>query len=140
MTKSVLYILLPISIIAALLLASQGVIQNFDPYANSSLLQTHSNTDEQSISNQMLPMGPVASQEAIKEFGTNGGGFFNANSAHPFENPNPLTNFVEILLILLILFLLLTHSTLHRQYQAGVGFIYNDNDAVHNIPRSDVLV
>jgi K+-transporting ATPase ATPase A chain len=104
MTKSVLYILLPISIIAALLLVSQGVIQNFDPYTNSSLLQPIQTPDGQSISNQMLPMGPVASQEAIKEFGTNGGGFFNANSAHPFENPTPLTNFLEILLILLIPF------------------------------------
>ena len=104
MTKSVLYILLPISIIAALLLVSQGVIQNFDPYANSSLLQPIQTPDGQSISNQMLPMGPIASQEAIKELGTNGGGPFNANSAHPFENPNPLTNFLEILLILLIPF------------------------------------
>ena len=104
MTKSVLYILLPISIIAALLLVSQGVIQNFDPYTNSSLLQQIQTPDGRSIANQMLPMGPVASQEAIKEFGTNGGGFFNANSAHPFENPTPLTNFLEILLILLIPF------------------------------------
>jgi K+-transporting ATPase ATPase A chain len=104
MTKSVLYILLPISIIASLLLVSQGVIQNFDPYANSSLLQSFQTPDGQSINNQMLPLGPVASQEAIKEFGTNGGGFFNANSAHPFENPTPLTNFLEILLILLIPF------------------------------------
>jgi K+-transporting ATPase ATPase A chain len=104
MTKSVLYILLPISIIAALLLVSQGVIQNFDPYTNSSLLQSFQTPDGQSINDQMLPMGPVASQEAIKEFGTNGGGFFNANSAHPFENPTPLTNFLEILLILLIPF------------------------------------
>ncbi len=104
MTKSVLYILLPISIIAALLLVSQGVIQNFYPYSNSSLLQPFQTPDGQSINNQTLPMGPVASQEAIKEFGTNGGGFFNANSAHPFENPTPLTNFLEILLILLIPF------------------------------------
>ncbi len=104
MTKSVLYILLPIAIIAALLLVSQGVIQNFNPYTNSSLLQPIQTPDGQSISNQMLPMGPVASQEAIKEFGTNGGGFFNANSAHPFENPTPFTNFLEILLILLIPF------------------------------------
>jgi K+-transporting ATPase ATPase A chain len=104
MTKSVLYILLPISIIAALLLVSQGVIQNFDPYTNSSLVQPFQTPDGQNISNQILPMGPVASQEAIKEFGTNGGGFFNANSAHPFENPTPLTDFLEILLILLIPF------------------------------------
>ncbi|MCZ7401166.1 MAG: potassium-transporting ATPase subunit KdpA [Candidatus Methanoperedens sp.] len=104
MTKSVLYILLPISIIAALLLVSQGVIQNFDPYANSSLLQPIQTPDGQNISNQLIPMGPIASQEAIKEFGTNGGGPFNANSAHPFENPTPLTNFLEILLILIIPF------------------------------------
>ena len=104
MTKSVLYILLPISILAALLLVSQGVIQNLDPYTNSSLIQPFQTPDGHSIGNQMLPMGPVASQEAIKEFGTNGGGFFNANSAHPFENPTPLTNFLEILLILLIPF------------------------------------
>jgi K+-transporting ATPase ATPase A chain len=104
MTKSVLYILLPISIIAALLLVSQGVIQNFDPYANSSLVQSIQTPDGQNISNQMIPMGPIASQEAIKELGTNGGGPFNANSAHPFENPNPLTNFLEILLILIIPF------------------------------------
>ncbi|MCZ7356375.1 MAG: potassium-transporting ATPase subunit KdpA [Candidatus Methanoperedens sp.] len=104
MTKSVLYILLPVAIIASLLLVSQGAIQNFDPYANISLVQSFLTPDGQSISNQMLPMGPVASQEAIKEFGTNGGGFFNANSAHPFENPTPLTNFLEILLLLLIPF------------------------------------
>ncbi|VVB85672.1 Potassium-transporting ATPase potassium-binding subunit [uncultured archaeon] len=104
MTKSVLYILLPISIIAALLLVSQGVIQNFDPYTNSSLLQPVQTSDGQTIVNQTLALGPVASQEAIKEFGTNGGGFFNANSAHPFENPTPLTNYLEILLILLIPF------------------------------------
>ncbi len=104
MTKSVLYILLPISIIAALLLVSQGVIQNFNPYTNSPLLQSFQTPDGRSINNQTLPMGPVASQEAIKEFGTNGGGFFNANAAHPFENPTPFTNFLEILLILLIPF------------------------------------
>jgi K+-transporting ATPase ATPase A chain len=104
MTKSVLYILLPISIIAALLLVSQGVIQNFDPYANSSLVQSFQTSDGQNINYQMLPMGPIASQEAIKELGTNGGGPFNANSAHPFENPNPLTNYLEILLILIIPF------------------------------------
>jgi K+-transporting ATPase ATPase A chain len=106
MTKSVLYILLPISIIAALLLVSQGVIQNFDPYTNSSLVQSFQTPDGQNISNQMLPMGPIASQEAIKELGTNGGGPFNANSAHPFENPTPLTNYLEIFLILLIPFAL----------------------------------
>src|SRR5660397_55977 len=102
MTKSVLYILLPISIIAALLLVSQGVIQDLDPYTNSSLIQPFQTPDGHSIDNQMLPMGPVASQEAIKLFGTNGGGFFNANSSHPFENPNAITNLIEMLSMLLI--------------------------------------
>lgn len=104
MTRSVLYILLPVAIIAAMLLVSQGVIQNLDPYANGSLLQSTQIPNGQTIHNQILPMGPVASQEAIKELGTNGGGFFGANSAHPFENPTPLTNFLERLLILLIPF------------------------------------
>jgi K+-transporting ATPase ATPase A chain len=73
---------------------------------NCSLLHSFTTVDGQIIGNQMLPMGPVASQEAIKELGTNGGGFFNANSAHPFENPTPFTNYLEILLILLIPFAL----------------------------------
>lgn len=94
MTRCTLYILLPIAFIFALLLASQGVIQNLDPYAQA--------TGYDSAGQQTIAMGPVASQEAIKEFGTNGGGFFNANSAHPYENPTPLTNLIEIFLILLI--------------------------------------
>jgi potassium-transporting ATPase potassium-binding subunit len=94
MTRCTLYILLPIAFIFALLLASQGVIQNLDPYAQA--------TGYGSAGQQTIAMGPVASQEAIKEFGTNGGGFFNANSAHPYENPTPLTNLIEIFLILLI--------------------------------------
>jgi K+-transporting ATPase ATPase A chain len=101
MTRGTLYILLPISLIAAILLVSQGVIQNFSPYKTVPLLQA-SLQGQQQVDNVTIPMGPVASQEAIKELGTNGGGFFNANSAHPFENPTPLSNFVEILLILLI--------------------------------------
>ncbi|MGH7799201.1 MAG: potassium-transporting ATPase subunit KdpA [Thermodesulfobacteriota bacterium] len=102
MTRSVVYILLPICVVVALFLVSQGVIQNFSPYITSSLVQTFQTPKNKTIYEQTIPMGPVASQEAIKEFGTNGGGFFNANSAHPFENPTPLSNFVEILLILLI--------------------------------------
>jgi K+-transporting ATPase ATPase A chain len=94
MTRCTLYILLPIAFIFALVLTSQGVIQNFDPYVQAT---GYSQTGPQTI-----PMGPVASQEAIKEFGTNGGGFFNANSAHPYENPTPLTNVMEIFLILII--------------------------------------
>lgn len=91
--RSILYVLLPISILAALILVSQGVIQNLTPYREITTIEG---------AKQILAMGPVASQEAIKELGTNGGGFFNANSAHPFENPSPLTNFLEMLLIFAI--------------------------------------
>lgn len=93
LTRSVLWILLPLSLIGAMLLVSQGVIQNLSPY-----LAAH--TPEGAV--QTIAMGPVASQEIIKEMGVNGGGFFNANSAHPFENPTPLTNFLEMLAILII--------------------------------------
>jgi K+-transporting ATPase ATPase A chain len=91
--RSLVYVLLPISVIFTLVLGSQGVVQSFAPY-----LQV--NTVEGAV--QTIPFGPVASQEVIKELGTNGGGFFNANSAHPFENPTPITNFIEMLLILCI--------------------------------------
>ncbi len=94
LVRTVVYILLPISLAAALVLVSQGVIQNFSPARSATLLEGSREV--------RIPMGPVASQEAIKVLGTNGGGFFNANAAHPFENPTPLTNFLEILLILLI--------------------------------------
>ncbi len=93
LTRATLYVLLPLSIVAALFLCSQGVVQNFKPTVQARTLEG---------ATQAIPQGPVASQEAIKEFGTNGGGFFNANSSHPFENPTPLTNFVELLLILSI--------------------------------------
>ena len=93
LTRSCLYVLLPISIISALLLVWQGVPQNFSNY-------THAVTVEGA--KQVIGQGPVASQEAIKELGTNGGGFFNANSAHPYENPTPFSNLLEMLLILLI--------------------------------------
>jgi len=93
LTRATLYVLLPLSLVAALALVSQGVLQNFAPYREVATLDGGAQT---------LAMGPVASQVAIKQLGTNGGGFFNANSAHPFENPTPLSNFVELLLILLI--------------------------------------
>ncbi|HTK11191.1 MAG TPA: potassium-transporting ATPase subunit KdpA [Ktedonobacteraceae bacterium] len=93
LTRCILYILLPICIVGALVLISQGVIQNFNPYT---VVHTLEGTQ------QVIAQGPVASQEFIKEFGTNGGGFFNANSAHPFENPNVLTNMVEMLAIFAI--------------------------------------
>jgi len=91
--RGLVYVLLPASIFFALVLVSQGVIQNLAPYREVVTVEGLK---------QVLPMGPVASQEAIKELGTNGGGFFNANSAHPFENPSPFTNFLEMLLIFLI--------------------------------------
>jgi K+-transporting ATPase ATPase A chain len=93
MVRTILYVLAPLSIIGALVLASQGVIANFSDY-----LTVHTITGL----NQTIAMGPVAGQEAIKELGTNGGGFFNTNSAHPFENPTQFTNFFEMLLVLII--------------------------------------
>ena len=94
--RSTLYILLPLSLILAVLLASQGVIQNFNAYTSF--------TPISGGSEQFLPQGPVASQVAIKILGSNGGGFFNANSAHPFENPTPFSNFMELVSLLLIPF------------------------------------
>jgi len=96
LTRGTLYILLPLSLVLALVLAGQGVVQTFKPYQTVPLVEQAENTT------QTLAVGPAASQIAIKQLGTNGGGFFNANSAHPFENPTPLTNFLEMLAILLI--------------------------------------
>jgi K+-transporting ATPase ATPase A chain len=93
MTRSVLYILLPISIVMALVLIWQGVPQNLNAYTDVTTLQG---------GNQTIAQGPIASQEIIKELGTNGGGFFNVNSAHPYENPTPLSNFLEDLALLVI--------------------------------------
>jgi K+-transporting ATPase ATPase A chain len=125
-TRGTLYLLLPISAVLALALASQGVIQNFAGYKDATTVEkiTYQNpktdaagnpikdaagnavTETATTQTQTLPMGPIASQEAIKELGTNGGGFYNANSAHPYENPSPLTNLLETLAILLIPFAL----------------------------------
>lgn len=93
LTRSTLYVLLPLSILFAVVLVGEGVIQNFHSYQTVHTVQG---------AEQVIPMGPAASQIAIKQLGTNGGGFFNANSAHPFENPTPFTNFLEMLAILLI--------------------------------------
>ena len=93
LTRAIVYVLLPGALIAALFLCSQGVIQNFEPYTAAKTLEG---------AKQVIAQGPVASQEAIKMLGTNGGGFFNANSSHPFENPTPLSNFVQIILIFII--------------------------------------
>jgi len=92
-TRAILYVLLPLALAGALVLCSQGVIQNLDPYIKVTTLEGGAQT---------IPQGPVASQEAIKMIGTNGGGFFNANSAHPYENPTPLANFFQMLFIFLI--------------------------------------
>ena len=120
--RGTLYIFLPLSIILALVLVSQGVLQNFKSYQKVHLIEpvtyqlemkdSSGNplkdsagkpvTESRMLNEQIIPMGPVASQVAIKQLGTNGGGFFNTNSAHPFENPTPLTNFLEMLAILLI--------------------------------------
>ncbi|MDD5111080.1 MAG: potassium-transporting ATPase subunit KdpA [Candidatus Altiarchaeota archaeon] len=104
MARGTVYLLLPAAFAGALLLASQGVIQNFSPYVNSNLMEPYVASDGRNVTTQEIPMGPVASQEAIKELGNNGGGFFGANAAHPFENPTPLTNILEILMILAIPF------------------------------------
>jgi potassium-transporting ATPase potassium-binding subunit len=102
MTRSVLYVLIPLSFILALFLVSQGVVQTFNGTEKAALLQPITDANGQLIDNQSIALGPAASQIAIKQLGTNGGGFFNVNSAHPFENPTPLSNFVETLAILLI--------------------------------------
>src|SRR5712692_9760478 len=122
MTRTTLYILLPLSFVFALVLVSQGVVQTFGPYAKVAVVQPteyddpvidedgkpvlyekgQPKTKKSTLTEQVIAVGPVASQIAIKQLGTNGGGFFNANSAHPFENPTPLSNFLELLAILLI--------------------------------------
>jgi len=110
LTRTTLYVLLPFCIIGALLLVSQGVVQNFSPYTQAKLVepQRFEKTDDrgqktvETVTVQTIAQGPVASQEIIKELGTNGGGFFNANSAHPFENPTPFSNFLEMIAIFAI--------------------------------------
>jgi len=122
LTRATLYILLPLAVLLALALASQGVLENFSPYkeittvepltyqqpktdaSGNPLKDAAGNPVQESVTThtQTLPMGPIASQESIKELGTNGGGFFNANSAHPYENPTALSNLLEMLAILLI--------------------------------------
>jgi potassium-transporting ATPase potassium-binding subunit len=122
MTRSTLYILLPLSFVLALLLVSQGMVQTFGPYPKAAVVQAtqydepvtdkdgkpvldekgQPKTKKSTLTEQVIAVGPVASQIAIKQLGTNGGGYFNVNSAHPFENPTPLSNFFELLSILLI--------------------------------------
>src|SRR5438093_12063226 len=122
LTRTTLYILLPLSFVFALVLVSQGVVQTFSPYAKVAVVQRtqygepvtdkdakpvldekgQPKTKKSTLTEQVIAVGPAASQVAIKQLGTNGGGFFNVNSAHPFENPTPLSNFLEMLAILLI--------------------------------------
>jgi len=101
LVRGTLWVLLPLSLVLALLLVSRGVVQTLAPYAHAQLVQPVASGDSL-VHGQTLALGPAASQVAIKQLGTNGGGFFNVNSAHPFENPTPLTNFAETLAILLI--------------------------------------
>ncbi|WP_333873392.1 potassium-transporting ATPase subunit KdpA [Methylobacter sp.] len=100
LTRGTLYILLPLSLLIAVVLVGQGVVQTFKPYQTVPLVEQVSTATE--TATQTLAVGPAASQIAIKQLGTNGGGFFNVNSAHPYENPTPLTNFLEMLLLILI--------------------------------------
>jgi len=109
-TRCLLWVLLPVCLVGSLILVSEGVVQNLKPYTTADLIQpytaqvtgTDGKTTTQTVTQQVIAQGPVASQEVIKEFGTNGGGFFNVNSAHPFENPTPLSNFFEMVLIFAI--------------------------------------
>ena len=102
LTRSTLYVLLPLSIVVALAIVSQGVVQTLSPYRTVTLLQPTIDADGNTVTEQVLAVGPAASQIAIKQLGTNGGGFFNVNSAHPFENATPFSNFIEMLSILVI--------------------------------------
>ncbi|MDC0676462.1 potassium-transporting ATPase subunit KdpA [Sorangium atrum] len=102
LVRSTLYILLPLSLLLTVLLVSQGVVQGFGGYQSASLLQAVKDQGGSAVVHQVIPMGPAASQIAIKQLGTNGGGFFNVNSAHPLENPTALSNFLEMLALLLI--------------------------------------
>src|SRR6266705_581845 len=109
-TRCLLWVLLPVCLVGSLILVSEGVVQNFKSYTTIDLIQPYTaqvtgadgKTTTQTVTQQVIAQGPVASQEVIKEFGTNGGGFYNANSAHPFENPTPLSNFFELALIFAI--------------------------------------
>jgi K+-transporting ATPase ATPase A chain len=102
LVRATLYVLLPLSILLSVVLVSQGVVQTFKPYNVIELVQPITGSDGNLVTTQTLPLGPAASQIAIKQLGTNGGGFFNVNSAHPFENPTPLSNLMEMLALLLI--------------------------------------
>lgn len=102
LTRSTFYILLPTSFLLAVALVSQGVVQSFGPAVEVTLLEPTADAEGKPVTTQLIPQGPAASQIAIKQLGTNGGGFFGVNSAHPLENPTPLSNFLQVLAIVLI--------------------------------------
>jgi K+-transporting ATPase ATPase A chain len=102
LTRTTLYILIPLSVIVALAIVSQGIVQTLSPYKTVPLLQPTTDAKGNTVTQQVLAVGPAASQIAIKQLGTNGGGFFNVKSAHPFENATPFSNFIEMLSILVI--------------------------------------
>ncbi|MGV8040677.1 MAG: potassium-transporting ATPase subunit KdpA [Thermoanaerobaculaceae bacterium] len=120
MTRSTLYVLLPLSLVLAVGLVSQGVVQTFRGHSTATLVEATTGPDGAEVTGQRLALGPVASQVAIKQLGTNGGGFFNANSAHPFESPTPLSGFLQTLAILLIpAALCLTFGAMVRDRRQG---------------------
>ena len=127
MTRSVLYILLPLSIILSLALVSQGAVQTLGDYVKAAPLEG---------GEQVIAVGPAASQVAVKQLGSNGGGFFNANSAHPFENPNDVTNFLELLAILLIPAALpLAMGRMLGQQAAGLGHLRRNGGPLRDRPH-----
>ncbi len=102
LTRSTLYVLVPLSVVVAIALVSQGVVQTFAAYVSAPFLEATKDADGKAVTEQIIALGPAAAQVAIKQLGTNGGGFFNANSAHPFENATPLANLIQIYAIFLI--------------------------------------
>ncbi len=127
LVRSTLYILVPLSVVFALVLVAQGVVQTFSPYVDAVSLEGHAT---------QIPLGPAASQIAIKQIGTNGGGFFGLNSAHPFENPTPLTNFLEMLFILLLPSALVdTYGRLVGSRRQGWAISHCDVFIVHRRTR-----
>lgn len=124
LTRSTVYILLPLSVLLSIALISQGTVQTFDKYAEVQLVQPVKDADGQEVNTQTIALGPAASQIAIKQLGTNGGGFFNVNSAHPFENPTPISNLLQCLSILLIpAALCVTFGIMVRDKKQGIAIL-----------------
>ena len=120
-TRVVLYVLIPLSLVLSIALVSQGVIQNLDPASDTTMLESITGATGDTTENQFIPGGPAASQIAIKQLGSNGGGFFGTNSAHPFENPTVLSNLLEMLSVLLIPFsLCFTFGRIVKKRKQGV--------------------